>query len=266
MPPVPIAGPRRPRSTAAPPQPSSIAARTTATTATSASPGATSTAGAAGRSLVPLDYDEMRSGASRAPAAPAKVSGTPAAARRSRRVGWFVLGVAFGAVGAVWATGETGHTLKTARAWGGSALRSLERKPAVTAPARPQSMNVTVAPDLTTSKPCPVDPSEDDPCAELLAPFGGPSGGEAAAVSVPTVPVEDLPRVKPPVAVNPRAHAAPASQSAAPTTTGEQPRQEPPRGINPNVEDSQAGPAKMAPVRVTPGPDVDPAGTAIAPT
>lgn len=266
MPPVlpaPIAGPRRARSSP-PPLPAEVVA--TSTTKTPA-PAAVRPAEAPARALVPLDYDEVRSAAAsaRTAAATTAVSLATAVPRRSRRIGWFILGVAFGAMGAVAATGETGHTLRTARAWGGSALRSLEHKPAAT-PSPPHAERGVTSPALTaSSKPCPMDLSDDDPCAALLAPFAGAAGSESVAVDVPTVPVEDLPRVKPPLAAAPRrAHATATSQSASPAATTEPQRQDVPRGINPDIEDSQASPEKPAPVRPT--PDVDPAGTAAAPT
>jgi hypothetical protein len=264
--PAPIAGPRRARpSSKPPPLPADVVAASIAKTAT---PGAVQRAGVPARTLVPLDYDEVRPGAAGAMATTA-VTPSTAVPRRSRRVGWFILGVAFGALGAVWATGETGHTLRTARAWGGSALRSLEHRAAPPAPSQaapPHATNASTPHALTaSSKPCPMEPSEDDPCAALLAPFAGVAGGEPGAVDVPTVPVEDLPRVKSPLAVAPQhAHATATSQSASPATTTEPQRQDVPRGINPNVEDSQASPEKPPPARPT--PDVDPAGTAVAPT
>jgi hypothetical protein len=119
---------------------------------------------------------------------------------------------------------------------------------------------------MATSKPCPMDPSSDDPCSELLAPFAAATS-EPSVIAVPTVPVEDLPRVKPPIAVAPhsRSGSAAAVQSTTPATTTD-PKPDVPRGINPDGDDPQAGPTKTTPVRVTPGPDVDPAGTAVAPT
>jgi hypothetical protein len=264
--PAPIAGPRRARpSSTPPPLPAGVVA---ASIAKSVTPGAIRPAGAPARTLVPLDYDEVRPAVTSGLSTTAVTRSTTVPRRRSRRVGWFILGVAFGALGAVWATGETGHTLRTARAWGGSALRSLEHKAAPPAPSQapPHAANVRTSPVLTaSSKPCPMDPSGDDPCAALLAPFAGAAGSEPGAVDVPTVPVEDLPRVKPPLAAAPaHGHATATSQSASPAATTEPQRQDVPRGINPDVEDSQASPEKPAPVR--PPPDVDPAGTAVAPT
>ncbi len=263
--PAPIAGPRRARSTP-PPLPADVVA---ASTTRSATPQAVRPAVTAARTLVPLDYDQVRPAVASAPTTTATgATGATAVPRRSRRAGWFILGVALGALGAVWATGETGHTLRTARAWGGSALRSLEHKPASTAPAPPHASSVAAPPAmLESSKPCPMEPSADDPCAALLAPFASRDGSEASSIVVPTVPVEDLPRVKPPLAAaGPHVRAAAATRSTAPATTTETPGQDAPRGINPNVEDSQASPEKTAPARLSPGPDVDPAGTAVAPT
>jgi hypothetical protein len=257
-----IAGPRRGRPISSPPPlPADVVAKSTARSAT---PSAVPSSLPPARALVPLDYDEVRPAVATTAVAGATVR------RRSRRVGWFILGVAFGAMGAVGATGEMGHTLRTARAWGGTALRSLEHKPAA-APSQeaPQATTVSIPRvRMASSKPCPMDPSEDDPCAALLAPFAGAAVSEPGA-NVPTVPVEDLPQAKPPLAAVParahtRATATATSQSASPATTTEPQRQDVPRGINPDIEDSQASPEKPAPVR--PPPDVEPAGTAVAPT
>ena len=226
MPTVPIAGPRR-----LPPRPAAAPA-----------------ASAPARVLPPLDYDE----ASRSSLPRALDVTRPGRRRRSSRVLWFVLGIAFGAVGAVFARGDALGTLHTARAWGASALRSLEHKAAPSATGSPYSMapgvGMPAPPALKptgkaaeVNHPCPVDPGPGDPCAELLAPF---------APDVPTVSVDDLPKVQPSpaVAVVARRHArAPAPTGTPPPAAEESAEAEPtPVGVNPE-DDPPVRPTKIVP-------------------
>jgi hypothetical protein len=165
-----------------------------------------------------------------------------------------VLGIAFGATGAVFASGDTMHTLRAARAWGANTLRSLERAPASSASVAPSSIATEAAwPAAIAPKnaPCPMEPGPGDPCAELLAPF---------AANVPTVNIEDLPRVKPPpvapvVVIARRGHAAPAA--APPVDPEREETQAAPRGVNPDQDDPQATPARVAPIP-PPGKPADP--------
>jgi hypothetical protein len=220
MPNVPIAGPRRTRPTRLPQEPM----------APPVGPGSL-------RTLPPLDYDDTGRGRR-----PKELETTrPGRRRRSNRVLWFVLGIAFGAVAAVFARGDAVGTLSAARAWGASTLRALEHKGAPTSSGAPYSMAavpVTHVPSLPAdvkNAPCPVDPGPDEPCAQLLAPF---------ATSIPTVSVEDLPAVAPavmPVAtvvVVGRRHArgsAPAVARAPVPAAEESAEAEPtPLGVNPD--------------------------------
>ena len=202
------------------------------------------------RALVPLDYDEVRT--SLPPRAAGAVS--PAGTRRRNGFRWFALGIAFGAAAAVVLTGGAGDTLRSARAWSGRALRSLEHRPVPVAPAPSHTMQATIASSevpVETSRPCPANPGPDDPCSELLAPFGsdGTQAGPVAA-DVPTVPVEDLPRVKP-APVAPRGRLTP--MGAVPATTTAQERPAPPRDVSPDGDDP-ASPERTAPTRATPDP------------
>jgi hypothetical protein len=137
-----------------------------------------------------------------------------------RRGRWFALGLVVGAVSAVIVRGEGPATLHDLREWSARTLRSLEHR----SERRPHTElgvpaeTVASAPALTRSShpddaPCPVDPGPEDPCAELLAPFLKPS----PASDVPTVAIESLPRVKPPVVARRHhpAHAAPAPAAVA---------------------------------------------------
>lgn len=170
------------------------------------------------RQLPPLDYDEPAGlgprPAGNRPAAPGQVVTMPARRGKVHRLRWFILGIAFGAVGAVFARGEAAQTLHDLRVWSASALRSLER----TAPPPAKVQPSTAAPSakplaVATGTPCPVDPAPGDPCAELLAPFLGP-----AKPPVPTVSIDALPRVKPPVIARHHRHGAPLP-AAAPAAT-----------------------------------------------
>jgi len=142
---------------------------------------------------------------------------TSVGARRGR---WFALGLVVGAITAVIVRGEGPATLHDLRDWSARTLRSLEHR----SERRPHSdlgvsaEAVASAPALTRSShpsdaPCPVDPSPDDPCAELLAPFLKSS----PTPDVPTVAFESLPRVKPPVVARRHhpVHAAPAPAAVA---------------------------------------------------
>ena len=243
MPNVPIAGPRRARPPVLPREP---AARPAAPQAQSAP---TPSAPGSARVLPPLDYDE--SGRLSRPKA-LEVT-RPGRRRRSSRVLWFVLGIAFGAVAAVFARGDALGTLHAARAWGASTLRSLAHKAAPAATGSPYSMATVTAtqapavPAVAKFEPCPVEPGPGDPCAELLAPF---------AANVLTVSVDDLPKVKPPppVVVIARRHGrAPAPSSAQPPATEESADTEPtPVGVNPDQDEPQARPTRIAPTSAPP--------------
>jgi hypothetical protein len=255
MPNVPIAGPRRVRPTTLPQEPSVEVAATRGQSAPTPShprPVAVPVGPGSTRALPPLDYDDTGRGRR-----PKELEATqPGRRRRSNRVLWFVLGIAFGAIAAVFARGDALGTLHAARAWGASALRSLEHKPAPAASVAPYSMTATTAtqtPSATaaeTGAPCPVDPGPGDPCAELLAPF---------ASNIPTVSVDDLPAVIPmaPVVVVARRHGhgpAPAMAHAPPAPAAEESAESrpTPAGINPDEDESQARPTKAVPTAAPP--------------
>jgi len=136
---------------------------------------------------------------SKPPAGDGRGDVTQSIRRRPHRARWFVLGIAFGAIGAVILTGDARSTIDGARAWGARALRSLERKappqgksaPTTTATTDPVGTQAAWA---HADAPCPMDPSGDDPCAELLAPFANQPAPPGA---VPVVRVDDLPKVRP---------------------------------------------------------------------
>jgi hypothetical protein len=153
----------------------------------------------ASRELPPLDYDEPTRMARRAPAL---VATMPVKRAQGARLLWFVLGIALGAMGAAFARGGAAATLHELRAWSARALRSLERTAPPPARAHPSTGAPSVKPIAMADAPCPVDPGPGDPCdAELLAPFADPP-----RPPVPTVSVDALPRVKPPVAIARRHH------------------------------------------------------------
>jgi hypothetical protein len=140
----------------------------------------------------------------------------PAKRNKSRRLRWFILGIAFGALGAMLARGETLHDL---RVWSARALRSLERT-APPPPAKALPSTATPAPKplaLVIDAPCPMTPGPGDPCADLLAPFLDPP-----RPPVPTVSVDALPRVRPPVIARRHHHLAPAPAPAASVADGPQ--------------------------------------------
>jgi hypothetical protein len=141
--------------------------------------------------------------------------------RKPRRLRWFILGIAFGALGAIFARGDATQTLHDLRVWSARALRSLERTSATPAKARPSTTTTSAKPvALVIEKPCPMNPGPGDPCADLLAPFLDPP-----KPAVPTVSVDALPRVKPPVIARHHHHAAP---TAAPAASVADAPQEPP--------------------------------------
>jgi hypothetical protein len=258
MPNAPIAGPRRARPAAPPPQPSvellvtrdKADAPTTSyqrPSAPPAKPGST-------RALPPLDYDES----GRGPRPKALEETQPGKRHRSRRVLWFMMGIAFGAIAAVFARGDAVGTLQAARAWGASTLRSLEHKQAPRAVAPPTSMATQAGSPAAASMenaPCPVDPGPDDPCAELLAPFA------QSTPAVPTVSVDDLPKAasddppkvkRHPAVLASRRRAAPAASAAAVPPAEEAADSEPaPAGINPDGDDPPARPTRVAPAPAT---------------
>jgi hypothetical protein len=238
MPNAPIAGPRRYRPTTLPQEPSVEVVAAPVAPAALAGPGST-------RSLPPLDYDDTGRGRR-----PKELETTqPGRRRRSNRVLWFVLGIAFGAVAAVLARGDAMGTLQAGRAWGASTLRSLEHKPAPATSGAPYSMAAvtgTQAPSVAAAMqnaPCPVDPGPGDPCAELLAPF---------APNIPTVNVDDLPPViaVQPVVVIARRHPHRPAAAAAHTPVAAEESAEPaptPAGINPDDDEPQAKPTRVVP-------------------
>jgi hypothetical protein len=205
------------------------------------------------RALPPLDYDDTGRGRR-----PKELEATqPGRRRRSNRVLWFVLGIAFGAVAAVFARGDAIGTFQAARAWGAGTLRSLEHKPAAATAGAPYSMVAVTAtqapstPAAVKNAPCPVDPGPDDPCAELLAPF---------ATNIPTVSVDDLPTVMPvaPVVVIARRHArgpapaAPHATSPAPAADESAASEPTPAGVNPDEDEPQARPTRVVPTAAPP--------------
>ncbi|HEX8794609.1 MAG TPA: hypothetical protein VF765_26870 [Polyangiaceae bacterium] len=175
-----------------------------------------------GRQLPPLDYDEPTR-ASR-PAAAAQIVTMPARRGKVHRFRWFILGIAFGALGAVFARGEATQTLHDLRVWSARALRSLERTTPPPSKVQPSSAAPSAKPvALATDAPCPMNPGPGDPCAELLAPFVDPP-----KPPVPTVSIEALPRVKPPVIARHHRHVSPAAAPApAPASTAADDSQEP---------------------------------------
>jgi hypothetical protein len=227
--------------------------------------------------LPPLDYDDT--GRGKRPSLdgrrPKSLETTqPGRRRRSNRVLWFVLGIAFGAVAAVFARGDAMGTLQAARAWGASTLRSLEHKTPPASPGAPYSVTTamgTAAPSSVAaameSTPCPVDPGPGDPCAELLAPF---------ATAIPTVNVDDLPVVTAepattttvaPVVVVARRHARPAARPAprppaAPVAEESAETSPAAPGINPDEDgEPQGKPTRVVPAAAPPAdvPVVEPA-------
>jgi hypothetical protein len=264
MPNVPIAGPRRLRPTTLPQEPSvevaAVRAENAPTTSYSrpvAAPAAPAAPGST-RALPPLDYDDTGRGRR-----PKELEATqPGRRRRSNRVLWFVLGIAFGATAAVFARGDAMGTFHAARAWGASTLRSLEHKPspATSAGSSPYSMATAAdsqVPAAVKDGPCSVDPGPDDPCAELLAPF---------VTNIPTVSVDDLPAVKDdapavasmaPVVVIARRHVRrPAPVASRPHVAAAEESAEteplPPVGINPDEDEPQARPTKVVPTSAPP--------------
>lgn len=183
------------------------------------------------RQLPPLDYDEptglgpRRAGSAR-PAAPAQIVTMPTKRGKVHRLRWFILGIAFGAVGAVFARGEATQTFHDIRVWSAKALRSLER---TAPPPSPKVQPSTAAPSakplsLAIDAPCPVNPGPGDPCADLLAPFLAPP-----KPPVPTVSIDALPRVKPPVIARHHRRVAPAGAPVPPpAATAEDDTTDPP--------------------------------------
>jgi hypothetical protein len=184
------------------------------------------------RALPPLDYDDTGHGKQ-----PQSLESTrPGRRSRTRRLRWFVLGIAVGALGAFFATGDADGTLRAVRAWGGRTLRSLEHRShpsSVAAAPSPGTVSATVvsrAPAKPKDAPCPVDPGPDDPCAELLAPF-----------SPPTVSVNDLPRVKPAVLARRRHVPAGAAPAAEPDSPDDDPYADDPQSSPTRATPSQPG-------------------------
>jgi hypothetical protein len=137
---------------------------------------------------------------------------TPVRRGRSHRLRWFILGIALGALSAIVARGEAADTLHDLRVWSARALRSLESTAPPPAKTRPSTVTASAKPvAMATDAPCPVDPGPGDPCdAELLAPFLDPP-----KPLVPTVSIDSLPRVRPPVIARRHRHVAPAPAATA---------------------------------------------------
>jgi hypothetical protein len=131
--------------------------------------------------------------------------------RRVSRVRWFVLGAVLGAIGALAARGEAKATLLDLRQWSASELRRLEHKSQSAMEAAPvfvASVRRPPAPPAEGDCSCVTNPVPGDPCAALLAPFLHPAHPQpvvGAAKLIPSVRVEDLPRVRPPTVAR-RAH------------------------------------------------------------
>jgi hypothetical protein len=173
---------------------------------------------------LPAPTAAVRAVATHLPGAPRLDDSTarvPRQGARTRRARWFTLGLAVGAIVAIVARGEGPATLHDLREWSARTLRSLEHRSdrrqhsALGAEAEVvASVPALIRSSPPGDAPCPVDPAPDDPCAELLAPFMKAS----TTPDVPTVALESLPRVKPPVVVARRhhsSHAAPAAVASA---------------------------------------------------
>jgi len=187
-----LAGPRRPRAGAPGPEPSVVvppAAESAPTTPyLRRSDIHTLMRHPAMRLLPPLDYDES----GRLPRA--MLSTRPGKRRKAHRLRWLVLGVALGAIGSVLVRGDGPATIRSLRFWGADILRSLEHRP------RPMPMGM----HATATAP---------------APAPTPAPALTLAMNVPTVRVDDLPRVQPPrppvVAHHRQASPAPVGHAAA---------------------------------------------------
>lgn len=270
MPHVPIAGPRRAR--ALPPEPPVVvhvppdadSAPTTQYVRTSELP--TLPKHPATRPLPPLDYDHT--GRGRRPRV--LESTQPGRKRRTRGVRWFVLGVAFGALGAAFARGDADGTLRSLRFWGADILRTLEHAPppdtSIAPPAQALAAGTAShAPPAQKFEPCPVNPSPDDPCAALLAPFTNDpwttkGASPSVAMNVPTVSVNDLPRAKSVVALVARRRGPAVVTRTAPMDTENDDGAADPGGASPYVDDPRSSPTKAAPP--APSSDEKPAGDA----
>lgn len=180
----------------------------------------------------PPPLPTRRERTSQPPAPPASAPTAPRAPRlddsttklprqqgRARRARWFTLGLVVGAVVAIIARGEGPATLRDLREWSARTLRSLEHRADhrhhsdLGAPAEVvASVPALMRSSQSGEAPCPVDPSPDDPCAELLAPFL-----KTPTPAIPTIAFEDLPRVKAPVVARRHhaSHSAPAAVASA---------------------------------------------------
>jgi hypothetical protein len=161
---------------------------------------------------------------------------------KSRRLLWFTLGIAFGAVGAVFVRGNPVDAFHAARTRAVDLVHTLYKPPAVIATPVATNIDDWVEP-VSKDAPCPADPAKGDPCADLLAPF---------APQVPTVPVDALPRAKPTLASTRRPHVA-----ARPATPSVIVHEEPApitRGINPNGNDPASATPGRAPADSKPVP------------
>lgn len=143
-----------------------------------------------GRPLPPLDYDDD-------PREQAKQTTGMRARRKGAWFRWLVLGVALGiVVGAGVTRGDLPRSVAEARTWGATWIRSLERRPPPPQPSTPAATMIRTAPPASkTMMPACSDVSPDN-LAALLAPF---DVGEPAVATglLPTVSIEDLPRVVP---------------------------------------------------------------------
>jgi hypothetical protein len=162
---------------------------------------------------------------------------------KSRRLRWFVLGIAFGVLGAIFARGDASETLHDLRVWSARALRSLERTTPPPAKTQPSSATPPAKPvALSVEAPCPMTPAPGDPCAELLAPFLDPP-----KPPVPTVSVEALPRVRPPVIARRHHHVAPAAAAPPAASVAEDPQEPPGRDETDDPPSSQVTTAENDP-------------------
>jgi hypothetical protein len=191
------------------------------------------------RPVAPVDLSQtQRSAGARAPGAspaPMPIVTMPTKRAKSRRLRWFILGIAFGVLGAIFARGDAPQTLNDLRAWSARALRSLER--GAPPPAKSQPSTAKPAPKpvaLVIDAPCPMTPGPGDPCADLLAPFLDPP-----KPPVPTVSVDALPRVRPPVISRRHHHGAPAPAAAPAATVADSPEEPPSDDEQDDVPTSQ---------------------------
>jgi hypothetical protein len=146
--------------------------------------------------LPALDYDEAIT--TRRPTVPParpadRSESTAKTARdpRSRSARWFAIGLIAGVVTFAFARGDAMNTMRAARTWGATTLRSLKK-------AQPPARNLPPVPaSELEAPPCSLT---DEDCAVLMAPFvQAEAKVQAEIASIPVVSVSDLPKYKPPV-------------------------------------------------------------------